>query len=269
MKLTISNIAWTDAVDQEVLSSLPDWGVTAVEVAPTRIWPNWDGTEQDAIAYRETLQKQGLTCSSLQAIVYNQPDLKLFGTASERAGLVNHLKRVADLAAALGAGPMVFGAPKNRDRGDLDEKTAFRQAADVFAEVGDYCHQKGVCLCLEPNPTEYGCNFITHSSSGVELVRQVNSPGFRLHLDAAGMYLAWEEISQSLEQAIDVLEHVHISEPNLGNFASPKIDHRQMASTLKALGWDKWISIEMRATDTPIESVKQAVDTVKAIYEVG
>jgi len=269
MKLTISNIAWTDAVDADVLSSLPAWGVNAVEIAPTRIWPNWDWAEQDAIAYRETLKKQGLVCSSLQAIVYNQPNLKLFGTSEEWANLVAHLKRVADLAAALGARPMVFGAPKNRDRGNLDEKTALRKAADLFAEVGEYCHQKHVCLCLEPNPTEYGCNFITDSASGVELVRQVNSPGFRLHLDTAGMYLAWEEIPEALERAFDVLEHVHVSEPNLGDFAAPKVDHHHIASMLKTLGWDKWISIEMRATNTPMESVKQAVDTVKSIYEVG
>jgi sugar phosphate isomerase/epimerase len=269
MKLSISNIAWTEATDAEVASLLVDAGVTAIEVAPTRVWPEWEFTQADGDRYRESLQGSGLTCSSLQAILFKQPELKVFGTPEQKAALVAHLKRVADLAAALGAKPMVFGAPKNRDRGDLDEKAAFHQAANLFGEIGDYCQQQGVCLCLEPNPVDYGCNFITDSQSGAQLVRTVNSPGFRLHLDAAGMYLAGEDIPQAIEQAADVLEHFHISEPNLGNFVAPKVNHADIAKTLRAIGWDKWVTIEMRATDQPVDGVNQALNTVKAIYEVA
>ncbi len=268
MKLTISNIAWTDEVDAEVLALLPGAGVHAVEIAPTRIWSDWEFSAAEVAAYRAELLAKGLVCSSLQAILFKKPDLKLFGTRDQRADLVTHLKQVADLAAAMGAGPMVFGAPKNRDRGDLDDKTAFAQAAEVFAEVGEYCHTKGVCLCLEPNPVAYGCNFITNSRSGADLVRQVNSPGFRLHLDAAGMHLAGEDVSQALEQAADVLAHVHISEPNLGSFQNPLVAHAEIAKTLRSLDWNQWISIEMRATDQPIADVKQAICTVKELYAV-
>ncbi|MBM0741015.1 sugar phosphate isomerase/epimerase [Phormidium sp. CLA17] len=269
MKLTISNIAWTDAEDEAVLALLPSLGVNAVELAPTRIWSEWEFAPPEISAYREYLQTQGLVCSSLQAIVYKKPDLKVFGSAAERAGLIAHLKRVADLAVALGAKPLVFGAPKNRDRGNLDDKTAFAQAADLFAEVGDYCQQQGVCLCIEPNPTDYACNFITDSQSGAQLVRSVNSPGFRLHLDAAGMHLAGENIPQALESTIDVLEHIHISEPNLGTFSAPQVAHKQVAATLRSLDWNKWISIEMRASDDAIANITQAIAMVKEIYEVA
>jgi D-psicose/D-tagatose/L-ribulose 3-epimerase len=268
VKLTISNIAWPEAADADVLALLPQFGVAAIEVAPTRIWPDWDFTAQSVADYRQFLQDKGLECSSLQAIVYKKPDLKVFGTLAERAGLVAHLRRVADMAAALGAKPMVFGAPKNRDRGDLDEQTAFSQAADLFAEIGDYCHQRGVCLCIEPNPVEYACNFVTESQTGAALVRAVNSPGFRLHLDAAGMHLAGENAAQALESTIDVLEHIHLSEPNLGNFAQPQVDHKTIAQTLRSLGWNKWLSIEMRASEHPIDSVKQALDYVKTVYKL-
>jgi sugar phosphate isomerase/epimerase len=268
MKLSISNIAWTDETDAEVLALLQTEGVRAIEVAPTRIWTDWQFDEQAIANYRQSLQTQGLACSSLQAILFKQPDLKVFGTPEQKAALVEHLKRVADLAAKLGAGPMVFGAPKNRDRGDLDETTALHQAVDLFAEIGEYCQQKGVCLCIEPNPTAYACNFITNSQQGAELVRLVNSPGFRLHLDAAGMFLAGEDLPTAIAAAADVLAHFHISEPNLGDFASPKVDHAAIAHTLHAIGWNHWVTIEMRSTDQPIASVKQALETVKAIYEV-
>jgi sugar phosphate isomerase/epimerase len=65
-----------------------------------------------------------------------------------------------------------------------------------------------------------------------------------------------------------VLEHIHLSEPNLGNFAQPQVDHERIAQTLRSLGWNKWISIEMRTAEHPIEAVKQALDYVKAVYNV-
>ncbi|MDX2242978.1 MAG: sugar phosphate isomerase/epimerase [Leptolyngbyaceae cyanobacterium bins.302] len=268
MKLSISNIAWTDETDAEMLSLLAASDVPAIEVAPTRIWADWQFDDQDGDRYLQSLQAQGLSCSSLQAILFKQPDLKVFGTPAQKAALMTHLKRVADLAASLGAKPMVFGAPKNRDRGELDEKTALHQAVNLFAEIGEYCQQKGVCLCLEPNPTDYGCNFITNSRQGAELVRLVNSPGFRLHLDAAGMFLAGEDIPQAIAAAADVLAHFHISEPNLGDFAAPKVNHAAIATALRDIGWNQWVTIEMRSTDQPVASVKQALDTVHAIYQV-
>jgi sugar phosphate isomerase/epimerase len=267
LKLTISNIAWPAEHDPEVLSLLPQHGVQAVELAPTRIWPDWQATVEDAAAYREYLQSLGLQCSSLQAIVYAKPDYKVFGTPTEKAALIAHLKYVADLASALGAGPLVFGAPKNRHKGDRTAEAALAEAADLFAEVADYCVQQGVCLCLEPNPTDYNCDFVTHSQQGAALVRAVDSPGFRLHLDAAGMHLAQEEIAPAFASVADILAHVHISEPFLGDFAEPQVDHAAIAQALQAIGWDKWISIEMRATDHPIDSVKTALSTVQAIYQ--
>jgi sugar phosphate isomerase/epimerase len=84
---------------------------------------------------------------------------------------------------------------------------------------------------------------------------------------AAGMHLAGDDIARSLEAAADVLEHVHISEPNLSDFAAPQVAHGQMAQGLRAIEWDKWISIEMRASAHPIKSVEQAIAIVQELYQ--
>ena len=266
MKLSISNIAWPEEKDAEVYQLLSQYDVGAIEVAPTRIWPNWVYSPDQVQTAKAELAAQGLQVSSFQAIIYGCPDLKVFGTPSEKQALVNHLKRVADLAVQLGAGPMVFGAPKNRDRGDRTAAEAMIEAADLFAEVGEYCTAVGTCLCLEPNPKDYNCTFVTDSKTGAELVRSVNSPGFRLHLDVAGMFLAGESIPHALDAAADVLAHVHISEPYLGSFNTPQINHAEVAAGLKSINWDNWVSIEMRATDQPVAAVERALQFVQATY---
>jgi sugar phosphate isomerase/epimerase len=268
MKLSISNIAWSKEADAAVYDLLIAHEVNAVEIAPTRLWPDWQYSPAAVEAVKADLATRGLQCSSLQAIVYGRPQLKVFGTPEEKQALVAHLKQVADLAAQLGAGPLVFGAPKNRDRGDRSETAAFAEAAELFAEVGDYCNQVGVCLCIEPNPTDYGCTFITDSHSGAAFIRAVNSPGLRLHLDVAGMHLAGESIPQALEAAADVLTHIHISEPYLGSFNTPQIDHSEVARGLAAIDWNHWISIEMRATDQPVADVERAIHYVQDTYRI-
>lgn len=266
MKIAISNIAWPASVEQEVFRLLRVLGIDGIEIAPTRVWPDWSASPETAANYRNDLARSGFVCSSLQSIVFGMPELRLFGSEAERAALLAHIKRVADLAAALGARPMVFGAPKNRDRGALDPASAFGVAAEFFAEAGAYCAGRGVCLCIEPNPEVYGCNFISTSAEGAALVRAVASPGFGLHLDAAGMHLAGEDPARAIQEAADVLEHFHASEPWLESFRTTKVDHESIGTALRCIGWNKWISIEIRAAEFPVEAVRTAVQRVKESY---
>jgi D-psicose/D-tagatose/L-ribulose 3-epimerase len=266
MKLSISNIAWPAQSEREVFSLLHALGIRGLEVAPTRLWPEWNAGPHEAAAYRAKLAQEGIACSSLQAVLFGKPELRLFTDAAARRALLEHLTRVADIAAALGAGPVVFGAPRNRDRGTLSDEAAFDVAMEFFGLAGREYAARGVCLCIEPNPEVYGCNFVTRSDQGVRLVRAVASPGFRLHLDAAGMHLAGEDAVQAIIAAADVLEHVHISEPQLGDFSSPQVDHHALARALRSIGWKKWMAIEMKETRQPLADVRTALERATELY---
>ncbi len=267
MRLAVSNIAWPAPLDGAALDVLAAHGCHGIEIAPTRVWPDWNIPAGAPAALRAELDARGFACSSLQAILFGQPDLHVFGDMKNRAALLEHIRRVAALAAELGAGPLVFGAPKNRDRGALSHEEAMRLAVDVFGALGEVCAQAGVCLCLEPNPVAYGCNFVTHSYEGADLVRRVGAPGFRLHLDAAGLFLSGEDPAQALPACRDVLAHVHISEPQLGGFEAPqRAHHAALAQALTEIGWNRWIAIEMRPSDAPLGALACALDFVQSCY---
>ena len=267
MKLAVSNIAWDAPEDAKVLAALKQRGVAGIEIAPTRAWPDWQGaTAMAARALRFRLAAQGFAIPALQAILFGKPALVLFGNAEATTALVDHIRHVADLAAELGAHAMVLGAPKARRRGALDQDIAFKRAAEVFARIAAHCAERRVALCIEPNPPAYDCDFVVNSAEGLALVKQVNSPGFRLHLDSAGMKLAGEDSGVAISAASAVLCHFHISEPNLAPIVPASIDHGANADHLSKVSYRGWVSIEMRRTGRPVETVAAAVEHVQQCY---
>lgn len=267
MKLAVSNIAWLVELDAEVFEFLATNGVAGLEVAPTRVWPQWQGISPASVReFRNVVESSGLRVSSLQSILFQKPELKLFGSDSDRQAMEEHLQRCADLAADLGAECMVFGAPRNRDRGSLPEAFAFVVAQRFFARVGGYCAERGVCVGFEANPADYKCNFATDSGAAAHLVREVGSAGFRLHLDTACMHLAGEDVTQAICGGAAILRHVHVSEPFLADFQAPVSAHAEAAAALRSIYYDRWVALEMRSADPPLPALKEAVRFVRGVY---
>jgi len=267
MKLAFSNIAWGPDEDHEALSLLRANQVQGIEVAPTRLWPNWDGaTPEAAAAYAQTMSEAGFETPSLQSLLFGLPDLQVFGTTKQQDDLIAHLGRVATLAAAMRAKVLVFGSPKNRNRGDLTPAQAMQQAIRFFRQAGQVCADAGVILAIEANPSVYNCNFVTRWQEAEELVRSCNHPGIGLHLDTACTVLAGDDPVAALPQVADILVHVHVSEPDLGPFANPLIDHLAVGDALRSVAYAHWCSVEMRRTSSPLGSIQEAAQLAARCY---
>ena len=266
MKLAVSNIAWPPNLEEEVLAALQNKEIAGIEVAPTRWWPGWkEASPRPGVSFSQHYTELRFTIPALQAILFGRVDEKLFGDDAQREDLMKHLQMCADLARVIGAQSIVFGAPKNRELNGASPERAFDMAREFFISAGEYCARCGVCLCLEPNPPQYGCEFMTHSTDAGRLVRAVNSPGFGLHLDTACMYLAQENIGEAVEKNLDVLRHFHVSEPFLGSFDAPIIDHSSAAQVLPPLGIVPGL-IEMREPPDGMQGLMTAIDFLTLVY---
>lgn len=252
LRFAYSNIAWTPHDDPAVLALMRSHGIEGIEVAPTAVWRSWeDMTLPKARAYRELLGSQGFAVPALQAILYGKPEARLFEPAGE-AALLDHFARVACIASGLEARVAVLGAPAQRDRGGRTWPQALEQAAALLRKAAAIFHDQGCCLCIEPNPRRYGCNFVNTAAEGIELVAAVDHPGFRLHLDAAGMYLEQEDLAAVLPAALPLLRHFHLSEPDLGDFRQPQVPHLDNLRCLSEAGYAGWCSVEMRRPSAPL-----------------
>jgi sugar phosphate isomerase/epimerase len=271
MRLAASNIAWSAANDDDAARMLGALGFGGIEIAPTRVWASPLATSAaERLAFRRAWEARGLPVVAMQALVFGRPELVLFGDASAREALAGHLRGMIDLGADLGAHALVFGSPKNRARGALPLDKALEVAAPFFRALGDHAEARGTALCIEANPPEYSCDFVTTAAEAASLIARAASPGFRLHLDAGGMHLTGDAAA-SIERLGGGAAHFHVSEPGLAPVGSTTADHGALAAALRASGYRGWASVEMRSPEgpRPLEVLERALAHAAAAYRTA
>ncbi len=270
MKLALSSIAWTNEEEPMVAEKMREMGIKYVEIAPTKIWPDLTVVTADqAKEYVNWWAKYDITIVAFQSILFARPDLKIFESDDNRQQALDYLSSVLRLAGTMGVKKLVFGSPKNRQRGEMLIKQADTIAINFFNKLGDVSSENNAVLCLEPNAKQYNCDFIVNASEGHGLVRRVNNAGFGLHLDTACMALAGDNLGVSIVNAKDILEHFHISSPMLEQVEyRDDVDHISAAKALKDIKYDKVISIEMKPGEagTNVERVEKAIKFARSIY---
>lgn len=269
MNISISNIAWKNEEEPAVASLLQEMGVRGVDIAYTKRWrtPS-DPTPAVLRQYRAFWENHGIAIIGMQSLIYGRPDLGLFSEPDVRGRMINYLIEVFRLAGALGARPLVFGSPQNRLKSELSDRAAQAIAVEFFGRLAAAAQREDVVLCIEPNPAAYGCDFVQTTAAALELVKRVDHPHFRLHLDTAIMTMNGEVIEDALESAIGVLAHVHISEPELGLVGEGVVDHARFADALRRLRYKGWLAIEMRRGShrSDLESVRKALAFSRKVY---
>lgn len=267
MNLSFSHIAWPPEEEADALAFLKDFGLDTIEVAPLRAFGDpLKAVESEVREKTAWYQEQGFRVGSFQALLFGTDGLALFGDPSARKRMKETLIAVGRVAGWAGAGPLVFGSPRNRIKGDLSHSEAVKSAANFFRDVGDACAKAGSCLVIEANPEAYGADFCTNLEQAAELVEAVGSPGFGLHVDAGGMSLSGESFESDLKRSAGILRHVHASQPNLASFTEPASIHARIAEVLHQIAYSGSVSIEMRAQPEGLAAVGQAIAAVRAIY---
>ncbi len=247
MKIAISNIAWAHNEDKEILPIFKKYSIKGVEIAPTMVWEDPVGeTERSIKKYRKFWEDKDVNVISTQSMLFGHPELTIFESSEKRNVTLEYLKKMIWVSATLGAKAIVFGSPENRARRGVEPKEALEIAYNFFNKLGDTAKSNGIFFCIEPNPKEYGTDFINNTEEVIELVKKVNNPYLRIHLDSGVMFVNGENYGESIKNAISHMEHFHISERNLEPIGSTGVPHDQISELLRKYKYDGWTSIEMR-----------------------
>ncbi|GAB3374898.1 sugar phosphate isomerase/epimerase family protein [Azotobacter armeniacus] len=249
MRLAISNIAWDRDEDPAIARLLQHRGIDAIDVAPGKYFPEpGKTTDQDVTRVRQWWSERGIEITGMQALLFGTRGLNLFGPPEARKAMLRHLAAVCRIGAGLGARRLVFGSPKNRDRGGLSDQAVIDLAIPFFRQLGEIAQAEGVTICLEPNPTRYGANFLITSAETAQLVRLLAHPAVRMQLDTGALTINGEDPQTVLQDCADLIGHVHASEPDLLPLGDGGADHPRLADALERTLPGHVVTIEMRAT---------------------
>jgi len=265
MKLSISNIAWPVEYDEEMYRFINMNHFRGLEIAPTRIFPDspYDHLYQGKVFSQELKEKYDLEISSVQSIWYGISE-SVFGSDAKRQKLVDYTKKAIDFACEISCPNLVFGCPKNRAiPPDMTLDNGLPVIYDFFNQIGDYAASRGTCIAIEPNPPIYNTNFINTTKEAVEICRALNNSGIRINADM-GTLIYNNESLEILTDNINLINHIHISEPRLIPIENRTL-HSELKTELQNLNYDKYISIEM-ANPGNIDLVKTVIAYIKEIF---
>ncbi|MCJ2027835.1 sugar phosphate isomerase/epimerase [Methylobacterium sp. J-043] len=264
-RLSVSNIAWSASITDRVYASLADANVAGVEVAPTKLAPWQNLTEEIARVEGRRISRAGLQVSSYQALYFERPDCQLLGDATSFEAMREHTVRVAIFAEHLSRGGAgVFGAPRNRQRGQLTVENAFELGAQRFRCLAEAVAATGFIIALEAAPNEYGGDFLETTAQCAAMVRAVNHPSFRLHIDSGCLAFTEEDIQDIIREHHDIIAHVHLSKPKLAPIT--RVDaplYAPLISVLTEVEYVGWTAIEMRETDDSLSNINEAILTLQ------
>ena len=266
MKLAVSNIAWGADDLPGHLTLARELGCDGVELAASLIWPEpAEATAAQRKDLRARLSGSGLELVGLHALLFTRPELTLFESPEKRAATRDYLRRMFELCRDLGGRTLVFGSPKSRRRGELPEPEAFAVAADFFRASAEDARPFGVFLLIEPlSPME--TDFIRSSKDGAALVARVGHPHFRLELDGRALAETGEDYGV-FSKYHDILMHVQTSDPGLTVPGSAGVDHAPIGAALRASGYDRFVSLEMRRDPNDADgAMRRGVQALREHY---
>lgn len=272
MRLAISNIAWDISEDEAIARLLQRFGVDAIDVAPGKYFPEpAKATDEDIARVKSWWAERGIEITGMQALLFGTTGLNVFGPLEVQEAMLRHLTAVCRIGAGLGAARLVFGSPKNRDRTGLSDGEVTDVVIPFFRRLGDIAQSYGVVICLEPNPTCYGANFMTTSADTVRVVKQIAHPFIRMQLDTGALTINGEAPGAVLQGCASLIGHVHASEPDLLPLGDGGTNHAKVFEALVQHLPNHVVSIEMLATKTePHEvSIERALNVATRDYRAN
>lgn len=234
-------------------------GIRFLEIAPTRIFDRPYSKPSGAAHFATQLKTNyDIQVVSMQSIWFGMTE-NIFGTPEERSKLLDYTKEAIYFADAIGCQNLVFGCPRNRQ---MPDPACYAVAVDFFGELGNFLSNRPEVIAIEPNPAIYGTNFINNTQQAFEFCRQVGSKNIRVNVDLGTMIVNNEDLSDIID-GIDLVSHVHLSEPHLAKIEKRRL-HRDLRALLMEINYCNCISVEMKQ----VGDIQDVQDTLAYICEV-
>lgn len=227
-----------------------DAGYDGIEVAAFTLVKQ--GVQEITAAQRRemvsAMKDAGIKCVGLHWLLASPPKGLHFTTPDDvvRNKTVAYFHRLIDFCGDLGGRYMIFGSPKQRNAIGISIDEAKKNFAEGLAEVADHAQERGVKILIELLG-EAATNVVNTMAEALELAKQVDHPAVQIMFDFHNATDETEPFDVLLRKYFDHIHHIHVQEmdgKHLGTGTAVQ-DYVKAFQTLKDLGYDKWISLEV------------------------
>ena len=244
MKVGMNMLLWTGHVTEDhapVLKAVRQTGFDGVEI------PVFDPSDVAHFArLGRLLDDLGLERTAV-ALIPDEAHNPLSPDAAARAGAVDHLRRVIDCCAALGAQALVgpWFQPLGVFSGEGPTEAELDRCAGVHRQVAQAARDAGLACALEPL-NRFECYLLNTCEQSSAYLERLDEAGFGILYDTFHANIEEKDPIAALHAAFAKghVNHVHISENDRGTAGRGHAKIRETIHALKALGYDGWLTIE-------------------------
>jgi sugar phosphate isomerase/epimerase len=257
MKFAICNETFQDWPFEKAFAYAAELGYTGIEIAPFTIDKNaYNITPEQRAEVRQQAEAAGLEVVGLHwLLAFTEGYYLTTPDDAVRQATSDYIAELARLCRDLGGKVLVLGSPTQRnllegvshEQGMALAADCLRRAMPVFAECG-------VTLAVEPLGPAEG-DFLLTAESGIELIKLVDSPQCRLHLDVKAMSSEEKPVVDIIRDCAEYTVHFHANDPNRRGPGMGDVDFVPIFQALQETGYDGWVSVEVFDYDPGVETL--------------
>jgi sugar phosphate isomerase/epimerase len=246
-KWAICNEAFGNWPFEKAFALAAQCGYQGIEVAPFTIAAD---VRQISAARRAEVRRQAerahLKIVGLHWLLAKTEGFHLTSPdAAVRRRTARYFGDLAHFCADLGGKIMVLGSPRQRNlQPGVSRADAMGYAAETLRSALPDLETAGVTLAIEPLRAK-DTTFINTAAEGLELVRQVDSPHFRLHLDCLAMSSEPTPIADLVRRYRAWLVHFHANDANGQGPGFGRTDFVPILRALAEIDYRGWVSVEV------------------------
>jgi len=250
MKFGINTFLFTSPftnASTKLFKQFKRWGFDSVELAIE------DPAHIDPAHVKRELDRNGLVCGSVCAAL--GPDRDLRGTPEQQRTSLDYMMAVIDQMVVLDCPSLIGPVYSAVGRADAVPPDEYKQQwATVVKNLKQLCRhaeKRGKQVCLEPL-NRFETDFINTCDQGLKMIKAVNSPALKLHLDTFHMNIEEKFQGAAIRKAGSHLAHLHACGSDRGTPGNDHTDWKSIAKALKDIRYDGNVVIESFTTDVKV-----------------
>jgi sugar phosphate isomerase/epimerase len=251
-KYALCNEMFGETPHEEVFATVRRLGYTGIEIAPFTLAPGEEPFDvrrvgpQVRTEVRSAAEGAGLEVVGLHWLLAKTEGLYLTSPEDAvRRRTSDYLRELARLCRDLGGTIMVLGSPQQRNLlPGVSHDEAMAYAAAVLRDAMPVCEELNVTIAVEPLGPAEG-DFLLTAAKGRELVKLVDSPHCKLHLDVKAMSSETLPIPDLIRASRDEVVHFHANDPNLLGPGMGEVEYEPIFAALREIGYAGWVSVEV------------------------